>query len=124
MKMDVHYESQGYARISEGRVTKLDQPIAKGIDGVYENSSPPPKYIIAEAKYNSAQLQHTKHHRQMNNDWIDERLEDAIGKIKAEEVAYEKLMNPNNVQSKLIRIKANGEIIEKFLDNRGFIKGD
>ncbi|RSK33672.1 T7SS effector LXG polymorphic toxin [Bhargavaea beijingensis] len=56
MKMDVHYESQGYTRISEGRVTKLDQPIAKGIDGVYENSTPPPKFIIAEAKYNTSRL--------------------------------------------------------------------
>ncbi|MCW1929665.1 hypothetical protein OLP62_15340, partial [Bhargavaea beijingensis] len=38
MKMDVHYESQGYNRISRDRVTKLDQPIAKGIDGVLENA--------------------------------------------------------------------------------------
>ena len=34
MKMVVHYESKGY----------------KGIDGVYEDSNPPPQFIIAEAK--------------------------------------------------------------------------
>ncbi|MDI2588769.1 T7SS effector LXG polymorphic toxin [Psychrobacillus sp. NEAU-3TGS] len=35
MKMDIHFESQGFTRISNDRVTSLDDKIVKGIDGVY-----------------------------------------------------------------------------------------
>lgn len=43
MKMDDYFESQGYERISNDRVTGLDDKLSKGIDGVYENANPPPK---------------------------------------------------------------------------------
>jgi hypothetical protein len=46
------------------RVNSLDDPIRKGIDGIFENSlftppPPPPKYIINEVKYNSSKLNKT-----------------------------------------------------------------
>ncbi|WP_213422537.1 T7SS effector LXG polymorphic toxin [Bhargavaea massiliensis] len=118
MKMDVHYESQGYSRISRDRVTKLEQKIVQGIDGVYENSSPPPKYIIAEAKYNSSRLGHTKNGRQMSDKWVSskDRLRNAVGKNTAREIEFEKLINPSNVQKRLVRIKKDGEIVEKGID--------
>jgi len=85
MKMDDYFESQGYERISNDRVTGLDDKLSKGIDGVYENANPPPKYVIAEAKYNTAQLSNTKRSgRQMSDKWIDgeNRLIEAVGMNK------------------------------------------
>ncbi|WP_234982320.1 T7SS effector LXG polymorphic toxin [Edaphobacillus lindanitolerans] len=124
MKMDVHYESQGYQRISLDRVTKLDQKIAKGIDGVYENSTPPPKFIIAEAKYNTSRLGKAtikdpkREIKQMSDDWVfdTERLNKAVGIEKADEIAYESLFNPNNVQKNLLRIKPDGKVHQKIID--------
>src|SRR5690625_4032991 len=85
MKMDDYFESQGYERISNDRVTGLDDKLSKGIDGVYENANHPPKYVIAEAKYNTAQLSNTKRSgRQMSDKWIDgeNRLIEAVGMNK------------------------------------------
>ena len=39
--MDVHFESKGFDRISNDRVTSLDDKIVKGIAGVYYNQGPP-----------------------------------------------------------------------------------
>lgn len=71
MKMDDYFESQGYERISNDRVTGLDDKLSKGIDGVYENANPPPKYVIAESKYNTAQLGYTKDGK-MGDGWIND----------------------------------------------------
>ncbi|SDD98341.1 LXG domain of WXG superfamily protein [Bhargavaea beijingensis] len=121
MKMDVHYESQGYNRISRDRVTKLDQPIAKGIDGVYENSSPPPKFVIAEAKYNKSRLKNLKDgRRQMDDIWVSDRLENAIGKQKTKELNKEKLLNPNNVRKDLVKVSKEGKTDIKHLNKDGF----
>lgn len=51
----------------------------QGIDGVYYNPNGNPPYIIAEAKYNKARLGKTKDGKQMNERWIDRRLENAVG---------------------------------------------
>ncbi|PEE34459.1 hypothetical protein COL91_14365 [Bacillus pseudomycoides] len=64
MKMDDFFESQTYTRISDDRVLTLDQKIVKGIDAVYENASPPPKYVIAEAKYNTSKFGKTNDGKQ------------------------------------------------------------
>ncbi|KAA0765786.1 T7SS effector LXG polymorphic toxin [Bacillus sp. SH5-2] len=99
MKMDDFFESQTYTRISDDRVLTLDQKIVKGIDAVYENSSPPPKYVIAEAKYNTSKLGKTNDGKQMSEDWIlgSERLDSTLSKEKADEIVEEMLLNPENV---------------------------
>ncbi|WP_051059418.1 hypothetical protein [Bhargavaea cecembensis] len=121
MKMDVHYESQGYNRISKGRVTKLDQKIAQGIDGVYEDSGPPPKFIIAEAKYNKAQLNKTQDWRQMDNYWVQRRLRSAVGVKKYNDIQKSMVTNPDSVKKKLVRIKHDGNVVEKELNTDGYI---
>ncbi|MCW1929302.1 hypothetical protein [Bhargavaea beijingensis] len=122
MKMDVHYESQGYNRISLDRVTNLDQKIAKGIDGVYENFTPPPKFIITEAKYNKSRLTTTDTYRQMEDDWVDRNLRTAVGKTKSIEIFREQIRNPDNVEKNLVRIKIDGSITKAKLDEDGYIK--
>ncbi|MGE6883519.1 hypothetical protein ACQKGM_29785, partial [Bacillus mobilis] len=118
MKMDVHFESKGFDRISNDRVTSLDDKIVKGIDGVYYNQGPPPKYIIGEAKYGGAKLSKTKDGRQMSDTWVEGkiRLEKAVGKDAADDIlleGYDKI---------LVNIKEDGSIITKKLDDARTIK--
>ncbi|MCU5096850.1 hypothetical protein [Bacillus wiedmannii] len=115
MKMDVHFESKGFDRISNDRVTSLDDKIVKGIDGVYYNQGPPPKYIIGEAKCGGAK---TKDGRQMSDTWVEGkvRLEKAVGKDAADDIlleGYDKI---------LVNIKEDGSIITKKLDDARTIK--
>ncbi|WP_439022307.1 T7SS effector LXG polymorphic toxin [Bacillus thuringiensis] len=121
MKMDDFFESQTYTRISDDRVLTLDQKIVKGIDAVYENSSPPPKYVIAEAKYNTAQLSNTKDGKQMSETWIDgsRRLESTVGEEMADKIREEMLLNPENVQNILINVDKDGNVVKSILDSSG-----
>lgn len=65
MKIDDYFETQTFRiggnkgklkRVSSRTVKTFDDKIVSGIDGIYEFSSPPPKYIISEVKYNKATL--------------------------------------------------------------------
>ncbi|BFM48454.1 hypothetical protein [Marinomonas sp. THO17] len=70
-----------------------DKPRGRGIDGIYENTDPPPPYVITETKYRTASgkyidsdgvakdtvLGNTKDGKQMNDKWIKPRLEPALG---------------------------------------------
>lgn len=122
MKMDIEFESNGCKRISKNRVTGLDDATHHGIDGVYESSNPPPKYIIAEAKYGSSKLGNTKDGKQMSDIWIDNRLDDAVGKVKADEIRLESVLNPENVQTNLVNISKDGSVTNHLLDSYGNIK--
>ncbi|MBC1335128.1 hypothetical protein HCA00_02315 [Listeria booriae] len=121
MKMDVYFESTTYKRISEDRVTGLNDKIVKGIDGVYENSSPPPKYVIAEAKYGTSQLGKTKSGKQMSDSWVESntRLRLSVGKDKANEIMLEAILDPTNVEKKLINISDTGVVEQHTLNAEG-----
>ena len=104
--------------ISNDRVTGLDDKIAKGIDGVYYNQGPPPKYIIGEAKYGSSNLSNTKDGRQMSDTWIEgkNRLEKAVGKDVADDILLE------GYDRALVNVGEDGSIITKKLDAEGKVK--
>ena len=97
MMMDQYYISKGYTPLHE-RVTSLDDKGHQGIDGVYEKDG---KYVIVDAKYGTAQLGETQDGKQMSAEWIDKRLDDAVGKAKADEIrnAYED--DPENVSTEV-----------------------
>lgn len=93
MLMDQYYISQGYKPL-HNRVTSLEDKGHQGIDGVYEKerADGSKHYIIADAKYGQSHQGSTADGtRQMSDDWIDKRLDDAVGKEKADEIrnAYE-----------------------------------
>ncbi|KGL39573.1 hypothetical protein BMT55_06765 [Listeria newyorkensis] len=118
MKMDVYFESTTYKRISGDRVTGLNDKIVKGIDGVYENSSPPPKYVIAEAKYGTSQLRKTKDGKQMSDSWTNGgktgvRLEKSVGIDKADDILLE------GYNRELVNIAPDGSITVTKLDSKG-----
>lgn len=87
MKTDQDLRNHGYEKISTDVVTSVDDPGHHGIDGIYHNPDGEPPYIIVDAKYDTAQL-NTKvtDGPQMSQSWIDARLDDAVGKEKADEI--------------------------------------
>ena len=113
-----YYISQGYKPLHSPRVTSLEDKGHHGIDGVYEKDG---KYIIADAKYGQARLGDSQDGTQMSQEWINKRLDDAVGKEKADEIreAYEN--DPNSVStevyhfdpgtacSKIYHVDKNGE---------------
>lgn len=126
MKMDQNLRERGCDRISGDMVTSLDDKGHKGIDGVYENkNSVEPKYIIADAKYGTANLKETKDGKQMSDNWIDKRLDEAVGKEKADEIRMEKLLNSNNVCQCVCKVDEHGNIrYDKLDSNANVIEKD
>lgn len=89
-------------RIGDEPPKTIDDKLKKGIDGIYENNSPPPKYVINESKYGQSKLNpKTADGPQMSDKWIENRLEEQIGPDKADEI---------------IRAMKNGEV-DRVLSN-------
>ena len=86
----------------------------QGIDGVYYNPNGHPPYIISEAKYNTAKLGKTKDGKQMNKEWIDNRLLKAVGEENYNKIRLASLQG--DLQSNLFNIKQDGRIIVNQLD--------
>ncbi|AQG99373.1 hypothetical protein A9R05_11480 [Burkholderia sp. KK1] len=83
-----------------------DMPIGRGIDGVYKKppGEPPPPYVITETKYRTGGGFQAKDFpttkgspgyassKQMSENWVEDRLEDAVGwneAIKIDKLGYE-----------------------------------
>ena len=81
----------------------------KGIDGVYYNSETN-TYAIVESKYGSSQLGETQDGRQMSWQWIDARLEEAVGEKKADEIREQYANNPENVRVMVANVKGTNGI--------------
>ncbi len=113
-------------RIGDDVPTGLDDTIKKGIDGLYENASPPPKFVIDEAKYGTSTLGKTKDGKQMSDGWIlgkdKKRLVDQVGKKKAKEIA--RALKNNEVEKVLSKIDKNGNVVTKKLGENGTVIGN
>ncbi|SIS37955.1 hypothetical protein SAMN05421768_10636 [Chryseobacterium joostei] len=133
MKMDQHFEGINDINGQPAELTPLHERISnidetghQGIDGVYENASPPPQYIIAESKYGSSDLsKNTKDGPQMGDNWIlgGDRLENAVGTDKADDIRFELENNPGNVQRVLTKVDANGNVTTYTIDSSGNVTG-
>ena len=117
MKTDQDMREKGYDRISNDMVTDLDDAGHQGIDGVYEKSDGHPPYVIADAKYGSSKLSDTDDGKQMSSEWIDNRLDDSVGKEKADEIRMAKLANPDDVGSYVSHVDENGGVKYDKLDD-------
>ena len=111
MMMDQYYISKGYTPLHD-QITSLDDKGHQGIDGVYErkNEDGSKEYVIADAKFNTADLGTTVDGtRQMSDEWIDARLADAVGPEKAFEIqeAYED--NPDSVKHEVYHYDPNAD---------------
>ena len=65
------------------------KPKPQGIDGVYENTKPPPKWVVAEAKYGESGYGKTASGKQMSKPWVEARLDHAVGKKLADQIRKE-----------------------------------
>lgn len=106
----------GYERIDKGGDYVHGRT---GIDGVYRNPNPPPDYVIVEAKYNTAQLEHTLDGRQMSEKWIENRLDDAVGARQAELIRES--MADGNVAKVVIRVSEDGKAVGKIVNKDGYV---
>ena len=117
MKTDLDMLDNGYVRISKDGVTSLDKPLEQGIDGVYQNPNGKPPFVILDAKFGSSQLQDTKDGKQLSGTWIDARLDDAVGKEKADEIR--EAMIDDDASVAVARIDADGEVTYTAVDADG-----
>lgn len=112
MMMDQYYISKGYKPLNKHRVTSLDDKkggFKTGIDGVYEKNNPDGtrSYVIADAKYNTSKLSETNDGKQMSDNWIDKRLDNAVGKEKADEIRDAAEDDPDSVTHEIYHIDPN-----------------
>lgn len=112
MMMDQYYISKGYKPLNKHRVTSLDDKkggFKTGIDGVYEKTNPDGSktYVIADAKYNTSQLSESNDGKQMSDNWIDKRLDDAVGKEKADEIRDAAEDDSDSVKHEIYHIDPN-----------------
>jgi hypothetical protein len=117
-KADAYMNSKGFKKLNGPDVQVGDAPRGQGIDGVYENMSPPPKYVIGEAKFGSSRLGKTLDGPQMGENWVDNRLDSAVGENRALDIMDEgydrvllKVDEAGNVTPKIITQDASGNII-------------
>ncbi|MFI3065530.1 hypothetical protein ODU47_11520, partial [Streptococcus suis] len=108
MKMDRYMEERGYTRVSNDRVTSINAKGHQGIDGVYYHKGTD-TYIVAEAKYNKAQLGNPKDGPQMSSNWIDKRLQKAVGSDLTDVIISQ------GYDSLLVRIMPDGSVKSKVL---------
>ncbi|HEM3569939.1 hypothetical protein ACS6Y8_08105 [Streptococcus suis] len=106
MKMDRYMEERGYTRVSTDRVTSIDAKGHQGIDGVYYHKGTD-TYVVAEAKYNKAQLSTLSDGtKQMSDEWIEPRLFKSVGDLKDNITSYDKIF---------VRVMPDGSIKTKQL---------
>lgn len=89
-----------------GDPATMDTPGHQGIDGVYRDPGPPPRVIVADAKYGSAGLGAlVDGTRQMSPKWVRDRLEDAVGEDAAFDIG-------DNYEPVVMKIDKDGNVTE------------
>ena len=94
-----------------------------GIDGVYKNATPPPDYVLVEAKYNTGSLGYTKDGKQMSDGWLRgdktkfNRIQDAVSESEA--AMIDDAMKGGQVEKWLVRVDEQGAVSKRLLDSAG-----
>lgn len=118
MKTDFDMRSKGFERISKDMITDETSELKPGIDGVFYRETGAPQYAIVESKFGTSTLNpKTLDGKQMCEKWIDNRLDDAVGKDMADRIREEKLKNPDNVVCLEARVNYSGEVTYSELDS-------
>jgi hypothetical protein len=79
MMADDYAADQGWEKLN-GPNADMNTPGHQGIDGVYRDPGPLPRYIVSDAKYGNAGLATLKDGtKQMSPKWVRGRLEEAVG---------------------------------------------
>ena len=115
---DVYMEEEGFQKLNGDMVKLGDDPLGPGIDGVWKNSAPPPEYVITESKYGSSGLDRLDDGtKQMSDDWVDGRLDKAVGPTTARDIRD---ADENGLVEKwLLNVDENGNVTKSLLDKNG-----
>ena len=113
---DTHLKQKhSLKRIGDKPPKTIDDKLRKGIDGIYENNSPPPKYVINESKYGQGKLNpNTADGPQMSDKWIENRLEKQLGPDKADEII--RAMKNGEADKVLSKVDESGNVSTFKLD--------
>jgi len=110
-----------------GRTDGVYQPGQTGIDGLYRNPSPPPDFVVTEAKFGSGRLGRLADGtKQMDNDWVRRRLFEATDGRRNPALyrEVEKAQRAGRIDKYLIRVKSDGSSRVRLLDDNARIIGD
>lgn len=123
MKTDQDMREKGFVRISQDMVTDLDESGHQGIDGVYHNPQTG-EYIIIDSKFGTAQLGDTQDGKQMCADWINSRLDAAVGKEKADEIRMKMLFEPDKVKGCVAHVETGKVTYDRLDSNANIVEKD
>jgi hypothetical protein len=113
-KADEYMENKGFKKLNGNLVKEGDSPKGRGIDGVWENTNPPPDYVITEAKYGSSNLNTLKDGtKQMSPEWIDARLDREVGPTTAAKIRDADL--DGSVERWVLKVDEPGNVTKKIL---------
>lgn len=126
LKKGVNGKRYNLKRIGDDAPDSLDSKIRHDIDGIYENLTPVPKFIIDEAKFGTSRLNpKTKDGPQMSIKWISSRVAQlGFEGIISEEIASEiqDALDENAVDRVLTNISEAGKISMFLITDNGLIK--
>ena len=128
LKKGVDGKRYNLIRIGDDTPNSLDSKIRHGIDGVYRNLTPLPKFIIDEAKFGTSRLNpKTKDGPKMSIKWIQSRVTQLNTKgIISDEIAEEIIdaLDVNAVDRVLTHISEDEKITMYLITDNGLIKMD
>jgi|GEM_PF-5111452 len=116
---DTYLRAQGHTKLNDGGLVTPPPPggtaRGNGIDGVWKHGSPPPDYLITEAKYGTSRLGMTQDGRQMSDTWIlgSSRLEKAVGQQTADDIIF--AMGMGAVEKRVHKVDSTGTLIEHVI---------
>lgn len=115
LKKGVNGKRYNLKRIGDDAPDSLDSKIRHGIDGIYENLTPVPDFVIDEVKYGTSTLSETKGTGpQMGKDWILYRIETLFRKGIISKVQYKKIRDAfknNSVDTIISHVSQNDATI-------------
>ncbi|UYZ64046.1 hypothetical protein [Hymenobacter weizhouensis] len=118
-RSDAFMRAQGHTKLNDGGLVTPPPPggtaRGTGIDGVWRHASPPPDYIITEAKYGKSRLSMTKDGKQMSDSWIlgSDRLKKAVGQQAADDIIF--AMGMGRIEKRLHKVDSTGTLVEHIL---------
>lgn len=125
LKIGVNGKRYNLKRIGNGVPDSLDSKIRHGIDGIYENLTPLPKFVIDEAKYGTSKLNpNTLDGSQMSERWLkgNKRIERYCARsLDGARMAYQirKAIDNGEIEVILSKIDIYGNVTIVELDKNG-----
>jgi hypothetical protein len=111
---DTYMDEGGFQKLNGDLVKAGDDPFGKGIDGVWKNTTPPPEYVVTEAKYGTSQLGTLKDGtKQMSDKWVNDRLDKAVGRAVADDIRDADARG--QVEKWLLQVDENGNVTKSII---------